>query len=225
MNISALLAGLFSGILGAMGLGGGSVLIIYLSLFTQGPHLKNQGINLLFFIPIALISVIIYGVKKKIKWKTTIKVSAFGMVGTLVGWFTAGGLGGEVTSKIFGVLLLALGLNQIFGKWKNMLFFKKKNRNKNVLSQMDGREIKYVTKRTKNVDSTVREEILGKTGRIVVLNDEIRVMCGETDVFRANIDDTEHYLLMSGDGITVSGVNKINGEKMDIVVYYLYHRK
>lgn len=225
MNISALLAGLFSGILGAMGLGGGSVLIIYLSLFTQGPHLKNQGINLLFFIPIALISVIIYGVKKKIKWKTTLKVSAFGMVGTLVGWFTAGGLGGEVTSKIFGVLLLALGLNQIFGKWKNMLFFKKKNRNKNVLSQMDGREIKYVTKRTKNVDSTVREEILGKTGRIVVLNDEIRVMCGETDVFRANIDDTEHYLLMSGDGITVSGVNKINGEKMDIVVYYLYHRK
>ncbi|MBQ3053096.1 MAG: sulfite exporter TauE/SafE family protein [Clostridia bacterium] len=225
MNISALLAGLFSGILGAMGLGGGSVLIIYLSLFTQGPHLKNQGINLLFFIPIALISVIIYGVKKKIKWKTTLKVSAFGMVGTLVGWFTAGGLGGEVTSKIFGVLLLALGLNQIFGKWENMLFFKKKNRNKNVLSQMDGREIKYVTKRTKNVDSTVREEILGKTGRIVVLNDEIRVMCGETDVFRANIDDTEHYLLMSGDGITVSGVNKINGEKMDIVVYYLYHRK
>lgn len=225
MNIFALLAGLFSGILGAMGLGGGSVLIIYLSLFTQGPHLKNQGINLLFFIPIALISVIIYGVKKKIKWKTTLKVSAFGMVGTLVGWFTAGGLGGEVTSKIFGVLLLALGLNQIFGKWKNMLFFKKKNRNKNVLSQMDGREIKYVTKRTKNVDSTVREEILGKTGRIVVLNDEIRVMCGETDVFRANIDDTEHYLLMSGDGITVSGVNKINGEKMDIVVYYLYHRK
>lgn len=225
MNISALLAGLFSGILGAMGLGGGSVLIIYLSLFTQGPHLKNQGINLLFFIPIALISVIIYGVKKKIKWKTTLKVSAFGMVGTLVGWFTAGGLGGEVTSKIFGVLLLALGLNQIFGKWGNMLFFKKKNRNKNVLSQMDGREIKYVTKRTKNVDSTVREEILGKTGRIVVLNDEIRVMCGETDVFRANIDDTEHYLLMSGDGITVSGVNKINGEKMDIVVYYLYHRK
>ena len=50
MNILALLAGLLSGIIGAMGLGGGAVLIIYLSLFTETEQLKSQGINLLFFI-------------------------------------------------------------------------------------------------------------------------------------------------------------------------------
>ena len=50
MNISALLAGLFSGILGSMGLGGGGILIIYLSLFTATEQLKAQGINLIFFI-------------------------------------------------------------------------------------------------------------------------------------------------------------------------------
>ena len=59
MNITALLAGLFSGMLGSMGLGGGAVLIVYLSLFTEMGQLKSQGINLLFFVPIALIAVII----------------------------------------------------------------------------------------------------------------------------------------------------------------------
>ena len=104
-------------------------------------------------------------------------------------------------------------------------FKKKKKREDNVLRQMDGREIKYVTKRTRNDDGTVKEIILGKTGRIVVLEDEIRVMCGETDVFRCNVDEATYYMLLSGDGITVSGVNSVNGEKMDIIVYYLYHRK
>ena len=73
MNIAALLAGLFSGILGSMGLGGGGVLIIYLSLFTETEQLKAQGINLLFFIPIAAASVIIYSLKGLIKWKIILK--------------------------------------------------------------------------------------------------------------------------------------------------------
>lgn len=106
-----------------------------------------------------------------------------------------------------------------------MFWFKKKPKEDTVLRQMDGREIKYVTKRTRNEDGTVKEIILGKTGRIVVLEDEIRVMCGETDVFRCAVSEATYYLLLSGDGITVSGVNSINGEKIDIIVYYLYHRK
>ncbi len=106
-----------------------------------------------------------------------------------------------------------------------MFGFKRKPKEDNVLRQMDGREIKYVTKRTRLEDGTVREEILGKTGRIVVIDGEIRVMCGETDVFRCMAEEATYYLLLSGDGITVSGVNSINGEKMDIIVYYLYHRK
>ena len=106
-----------------------------------------------------------------------------------------------------------------------MFGFKKKPKEDTVLRQMDGREIKYVTKRVRKEDGTVREEILGKTGRIIVLDDEIRVMCGETDVFRCMVADATYYMLLSGDGITVSGVNSINGQHMDIIVYYLYHRK
>ena len=67
MKWAALLAGLFSGVIGAMGLGGGAVLIIYLALFTDTAQLKAQGINLLFFIPIAAAAVIVYSIKKCVK--------------------------------------------------------------------------------------------------------------------------------------------------------------
>lgn len=108
-----------------------------------------------------------------------------------------------------------------------MFLFKKKNKNPNadVLRQMDGREIKYVTKRTRTADGNIQEVILGKTGRIVVIENEIRIMCGTNDVFCCDIENATYFMLLSGDGITVSGINKINNTQMDIVVYYKYHRK
>ena len=116
MNISALLAGLFSGILGSMGLGGGAVLIIYLTLFTETEQLTAQGINLIFFIPIATVAVIIYAIKKQIKWKIIWKLAVSGVLGAGTGILLTDFLGGKITSKIFGVLLVILGIREIFTK-------------------------------------------------------------------------------------------------------------
>ncbi len=116
MNIAALLAGLLSGLIGAMGLGGGAVLIIYLNLFTDTPQLKAQGINLIFFIPIAIAAVLIYTKQKKIKWKTAAFVSLFGLIGSAAGSLLVGVLGGEITGKIFGGLLVLMGLRETFTK-------------------------------------------------------------------------------------------------------------
>ena len=104
-------------------------------------------------------------------------------------------------------------------------FKKKKSKNEDVLSQMDGRELKYVTRRVRDEQGNVEELILGKAGRILAKNGEIRVMCGVTDVFRCMEKDAEYYLLMSGNGVTVSGVDTISGEQMDITAYYSYYRK
>ena len=116
MNISDLLAGLFSGILGGMGLGGGGILIIYLSLFTDMPQLKAQGVNLLFFIPTAVAAVTVYGIKKQIKWKIVLKVALWGLLGAVVGIYFADLLGGKLTSKLFGGLLVVMGVIEIFSK-------------------------------------------------------------------------------------------------------------
>ena len=116
MRWAALLAGLFSGIIGAMGLGGGAVLIIYLSLFTDMPQLKAQGVNLLFFIPTAVAAVTVYGIKKQIKWKIVLKVALWGLLGAAVGIYFADLLGGKLTSKLFGGLLVVMGVIEIFSK-------------------------------------------------------------------------------------------------------------
>ena len=116
MNIFALLAGLFSGTVGAMGLGGGAVLVIYLALFTDTKQLKAQGINLLFFIPIGLLAVIAYAIKKEIKWKITLPIALFGLIGTVIGLNLTNVFGGAVTAKIFGGMLCLLGIREVFAK-------------------------------------------------------------------------------------------------------------
>lgn len=116
MNIVALIAGLLSGIIGAMGLGGGAVLIIYLSVFTNTEQMTAQGINLLFFIPTAICAVAVYAVKHQIKWKLTLKIAAWGVVGVFLGLALAGILGGRITAKLFGAMLVVMGIPGIFAK-------------------------------------------------------------------------------------------------------------
>lgn len=116
MKWAALIAGLFSGTAGAMGLGGGAVLIIHLALFTDTPQLKSQGINLLFFIPIALAAVTVYALKKNIKWRLVLKTAVWGLAGSAAGLMLTDSIGGEITGKIFGGLLIIMGLLEIFGK-------------------------------------------------------------------------------------------------------------
>ena len=45
------IAAILSGVFAAMGFGGGSIFIIYLTLFENLPQTLAQGINLIFFIP------------------------------------------------------------------------------------------------------------------------------------------------------------------------------
>ena len=116
MKWAALIAGLFSGTAGAMGLGGGAVLIIHLALFTDTPQLKSQGINLLFFIPIALAAVTVYALKKNIRWRLVLKTAVWGLVGSAAGLMLTDSIGGEITGKIFGGLLIIMGGLEIFGK-------------------------------------------------------------------------------------------------------------
>lgn len=102
-------------------------------------------------------------------------------------------------------------------------FFKKKQNN--TLLSLHGQEVKYVTRRVCDENGGVKEEIVGKSGRIILLDNVITIMCGETDVFKGDANETACYTLLSGNGITVSGINQLNGEKVDFVVYYKYHRR
>ena len=106
-----------------------------------------------------------------------------------------------------------------------MGLFKKKNINEKLLKTFDGRELKYVTKRVVKDDGTVNYDIIGKSGRIAVVGDNIRIICGLIDVFTCPVTDSKYYLLMSGDGVTVEGQNAVTGQYDVVTAYYTYYRK
>ena len=114
---AAAIAGTLSAIIGSMGLGGGGILIIYFNLFTQIPQNLAQGINLIFFIPSAIVAIIIYAKKKLINFKLATTLALFGLIGAILGSYLACFVNSKVLSKLFALLLLVMGFLQ----------FKKKN--------------------------------------------------------------------------------------------------
>ena len=119
MNITALLAGLFLGIIASMGMGGGAVLLIYLAVFAGVEQLTAQGINLMFFIPIGVLSIIIYAFKKQIEWKKIWLFVIFGIIGSFLGIYISGMIKADLLSKLFGGFLCILGVKEIFSKDKS----------------------------------------------------------------------------------------------------------
>ncbi len=112
----AAVAGTLSAIIGAMGLGGGGVLIIYLNLFTDTSQVLAQGINLLFFIPSAIVAIIIYLKKNLINLKLALIFSLLGLVGASIGAYLACFIDGKVLSKLFAILLFIMGFMQLKNK-------------------------------------------------------------------------------------------------------------
>lgn len=113
MNI---IIGFLSGVAASMGLGGGFVLIIYLTVFTEANQLTAQGVNLLFFLPIALISLIIHAKNRLIEWKILPLLIITGLVGVLAGTFISKIISVELLQKLFASMLVFVGVKELFHK-------------------------------------------------------------------------------------------------------------
>ena len=105
-----------SGFIASLGLGGGMVLIIYLTIFSGMAQLEAQGINLIFFIPIALISIILHTKSKLIIWKKIIPSIITGAILALLFSFIASMLGSEILSKIFSIFIIIIGIKELIKK-------------------------------------------------------------------------------------------------------------
>lgn len=120
-------AAFFAGIFASMGLGGGFVLIIYLAAFLSMPQLEAQGINLIFFLPIAALSLILHTRNKLVQWRLIPLACAFGVIGALGGVALANLFSQELLRKLFAALLLLVGIHEVFHKPQ------KRNESKNDL--------------------------------------------------------------------------------------------
>lgn len=109
------LAGIAAGLIGAMGLGGGGVLVLYLALVLNMGQVEAQGINLLFFIPIAAVSLIIHSKNHLIQWKKALPMILTGLVGVAAGTFLLGKIEPTLLRKIFAVFIFLIGVHELWG--------------------------------------------------------------------------------------------------------------
>ena len=110
------IVGFLSGVIASMGLGGGFVLLIWLTLFEGIAQRTAQGINLLFFLPAAVLSVIMHLRAGLINKKLVLSMIPGGILGAILGTLGSQLMGNDLLRKLYAIFLLAFGLRELFAK-------------------------------------------------------------------------------------------------------------
>lgn len=118
MIIIPIICGLLSGIISGMGIGGGTILIPALSIFLHLSQHAAQGINLLYFIPTAIVALIVHIKNKNVDFKSALSIIIYGIGGAVIGAYIANITDAGLLRKIFAVFLLLMGIYEIFKKNK-----------------------------------------------------------------------------------------------------------
>ncbi|MBO4930422.1 MAG: sulfite exporter TauE/SafE family protein [Clostridia bacterium] len=112
----AILAGFAAGVLTGAGIGGGTLLLVYLTNFGGMEQRQAQGINLLYFLltaPPALYGHLKNGLVDK---PLALRAGAAGVAtAALTAWLTAG-LDTDLLRRAFGVFTVLVGLREVFCK-------------------------------------------------------------------------------------------------------------
>ena len=109
-------AGLVCGVLSGFGIGGGSLLMVWMTAVCAVGQKTAQGINLLYFLPTAVCALIFHAKHRQICWKAVLPAAIAGCAAAVPGALLAASLDMELLRKLFGGFLIAVGLVEIFCK-------------------------------------------------------------------------------------------------------------
>lgn len=125
--MSEILIGLVSGVVSGMGMGGGTILILCLTIFLGMEQHIAQASNLIFFIPTCLIAIWINWKQKLINKRLAISVAISGVLGAFLGAFLAGKMDSRSLKRYFGIFLLCITINEIYSIVKKYIINKKRH--------------------------------------------------------------------------------------------------
>ena len=113
MVLLEILAGAIGGIVGGMGMGGGTLTIPILTIFLGYEQLLAQGVNLIAFLPMSVVALIIHFKNKLVDFKSTWVLALSGCVFSLFGALIANNTSNAVLKKFFALFLIGLGIWQL----------------------------------------------------------------------------------------------------------------
>ena len=119
--------GIISGIATGLGMGGGSILIILLTAFLGVDQHLAQATNLFFFIPTAIISIIVHFKNKNVDASVGKSILLPVVVGSAAGAILTLQLQPQKLKKYFGIFLLAVGILEMIQTIKSIIKIRKGN--------------------------------------------------------------------------------------------------
>ena len=114
--IIPLLAGAATGVLSGFGVGGGTLLLIYMTSLAGVEQDLAQGINLLYFLPTAASALLYHRKNGYLDRRAAGPAILCGLAGTALAAWLATALDVAVLRKCFGVFLLLVGLHELLRK-------------------------------------------------------------------------------------------------------------
>ena len=113
-----LIVGTAMGFLTGLGIGGGSLLILWLTMVAGMDPVTARAINLLFFLPSAIIACFFRWRQGLIPWKIIFPAIIAGAVSAALFSWLGSSLDMSLLKKLFGGLLILTGLRELFYKGK-----------------------------------------------------------------------------------------------------------
>lgn len=101
------------GIIGGMGLGGGTLLIPLLTLCSGLEQHLAQSINLIAFVPMSIVALVIHKNNGYVDFKKCVPIATLALFGAVAGSFLTAYASGYALKASFGAFLTALGVYQM----------------------------------------------------------------------------------------------------------------
>jgi hypothetical protein len=130
LKMVEIIFGIIAGIITGMGMGGGAILILLLGVFLGLDQHIAQATNLVFFIPTALSAILINLKQKNVNIKLAITVSAFGIVGAIIGTIISDKIPSANLRKYFAIFILIIAFHEIYRLYKEYIIAKTRNNKK-----------------------------------------------------------------------------------------------
>lgn len=122
-----IIIGMISGMVTAIGMGGGTILILLLTVFLNTQQHVAQATNLIFFVPTSITAIIMNIKNKNIDFKVGINIIIFGIIGSIIGAMVSSKISVQNLRKYFGIFLLFIAIHEIYNFYN--LYIKRKNTN------------------------------------------------------------------------------------------------
>ena len=112
----ALGVGAATGVLSGFGVGGGTLLLVYLTVFAGLDQHLAQGINLLYFLPAAALALPAHLKNGYVERRVLLPAVGIGLAAAALASWIATGMDVVLLKKCFGGFLVLIGLSELFGK-------------------------------------------------------------------------------------------------------------